>query len=132
MPAFPFSSIASLFQRHGEPLGLGLVCGLVVLMGSASRPLLAQALCSNELVRVRPAEHSGRVDVYLDNLHTAEVTVTFNLISGNTGYSHSPHLHFDVFKAKDGQGRESIPILFHTREGKGIVLREGRVYRHPQ
>lgn len=32
--------------------------------------------------------------------------------SGNTGYTAMPHLHFMVYRAKDGYGRESYPMKF--------------------
>ncbi|MBI5115076.1 M23 family metallopeptidase [Candidatus Poribacteria bacterium] len=48
--------------------------------------------------------------------------------SGNTGYSTVPHLHFSVYKPKDGWKTESIPIRFRTEEGSGITLEEGKEY----
>jgi murein DD-endopeptidase MepM/ murein hydrolase activator NlpD len=48
--------------------------------------------------------------------------------SGNTGYSTCPHLHFDVFKAKDAYKKETIPVKFKTKSGKIITLKEGSVY----
>jgi len=48
--------------------------------------------------------------------------------SGNTGFSTVPHLHFNVYKPKDGLETESIPIRFKTGEGAGIALEQGKEY----
>jgi len=52
-------------------------------------------------------------------------------LSGNSGFSRGPHLHFMVFRAQDSQRRESLPIRFITKEGEGVVLEEGRSYSAP-
>jgi murein DD-endopeptidase MepM/ murein hydrolase activator NlpD len=49
--------------------------------------------------------------------------------SGNTGFTSGPHLHFAVFKAHDGYGRETIPVKFRTADGAGITLVSGKTYR---
>jgi hypothetical protein len=49
-------------------------------------------------------------------------------LSGNSGYTRGPHLHFMVFRAKDSRTRESLPIRFVAREGSGLVLEDGRSY----
>jgi murein DD-endopeptidase MepM/ murein hydrolase activator NlpD len=50
-------------------------------------------------------------------------------LSGNTGFTSGPHLHFAVFKAKDGHGRQTIPVKFRTAEGAGITLSTGKSYK---
>jgi murein DD-endopeptidase MepM/ murein hydrolase activator NlpD len=49
--------------------------------------------------------------------------------SGNTGYSSGPHLHFCVFRTKNGRERESIPVRFRTFDAQGVTLTSGRTYR---
>lgn len=49
--------------------------------------------------------------------------------SGNTGFSSGAHLHFSVFKTKDGRQRISIPVKFRTAEGQAVTLVEGRRYK---
>jgi murein DD-endopeptidase MepM/ murein hydrolase activator NlpD len=48
--------------------------------------------------------------------------------SGNTGFSSGPHLHFAVFKTKDGKERISLPIKFRTDDDRAATLVEGRRY----
>lgn len=49
--------------------------------------------------------------------------------SGNTGFSSGPHLHFCVFKTKNGRERISIPVKFQTATEPAITLVSGRSYR---
>lgn len=51
--------------------------------------------------------------------------------SGNTGFSSGPHLHFSVFKTRDGKERISLPVKFETADGKAATLVEGRRYTAP-
>lgn len=48
--------------------------------------------------------------------------------SGNTGWSQSPHLHFEVFVPVNGEHKRGIPVKFITRMGIVPVLREGMSY----
>jgi murein DD-endopeptidase MepM/ murein hydrolase activator NlpD len=50
-------------------------------------------------------------------------------LSGNTGFSSGPHLHFCVFKTRDGRERASIPVKFRNAAGAGVTLIQGRKYK---
>jgi murein DD-endopeptidase MepM/ murein hydrolase activator NlpD len=50
-------------------------------------------------------------------------------LSGNTGFSSGAHLHFSVFKTRDGKGRLSIPVRFETADVDAVTLAEGQTYR---
>jgi len=48
-------------------------------------------------------------------------------LSGNTGFSRGPHLHFAVFVTIDGNTRATIPVHFRTPQGE-LLLEEGKDY----
>jgi murein DD-endopeptidase MepM/ murein hydrolase activator NlpD len=52
--------------------------------------------------------------------------------SGNTGFSSGAHLHFSVFKTKDGRERISLPVKFQTADERAVTLVEGRRYKAPE
>ena len=52
-------------------------------------------------------------------------------LSGNSGFSTGPHLHFAVFKTKNGSERESIPVKFRTLNAAAATLTEGQNYGCP-
>ena len=49
-------------------------------------------------------------------------------LSGNTGYSSAPHLHFAVFNTLNGRERKTIPMEFVSESGKNITPIEGKSY----
>lgn len=49
-------------------------------------------------------------------------------LSGNTGWSTRPHLHFAVFRTVDGHSRETLPVRFRLKDGSEQNPVEGRTY----
>ncbi len=49
-------------------------------------------------------------------------------LSGNTGYSTAPHLHFGVYRAARDRGTESLSVRFLTRGGAVSSPRSGARY----
>lgn len=53
-------------------------------------------------------------------------------LSGNTGFSSGAHLHFCVYRARDGRERATIPVKFEDADGRAVTLIEGNHYRAPE
>lgn len=51
-------------------------------------------------------------------------------LSGNTGYSTTPHLHTSVFKCVDGSTRQTYKVKYRTTQGNK-TLKQGQTYMAP-
>lgn len=49
-------------------------------------------------------------------------------LSGNTGHTTMPHLHFGVYRASSWGATQSVPVRFATAEGVVVTPRRGRGY----
>ena len=49
-------------------------------------------------------------------------------LSGETGYTSEPHLHFAVFNTVTGRERKTIPIEFQLTSGMHVTPQEGKSY----
>jgi murein DD-endopeptidase MepM/ murein hydrolase activator NlpD len=48
-------------------------------------------------------------------------------LSGNTGWSSGPHLHFEVFKPLE-KGKQTLPVTFHEQDGPLQEIKTGKSY----
>ena len=53
-------------------------------------------------------------------------------LSGETGFTTTPHLHFHVELPVDGRAMQTVPIRFSNAKGEAEVLKEGKVYVAPK
>jgi len=49
-------------------------------------------------------------------------------LSGNTGFTTEPHLHFAVFYTLDGSRRKTLPVTFKGNNGESFQPEEGKFY----
>jgi murein DD-endopeptidase MepM/ murein hydrolase activator NlpD len=110
--------------------------GLVVKVrdGSDTGGAQARFACFNNYVLIRHDDGTlgqychlkkGGVTVHEGDRVTDGDTIA---LSGNTGFSSGPHLHFSVYKIKDANERESLPVQFKTAEAQAITLKAGDRY----
>jgi murein DD-endopeptidase MepM/ murein hydrolase activator NlpD len=66
-------------------------------------------------------------------VHPGEIVKTGDLIalSGDTGFTTGPHMHFCVFMTRDGRDRLSLPVKFRVADGEAATLVEGEKYQAP-
>jgi murein DD-endopeptidase MepM/ murein hydrolase activator NlpD len=69
-------------------------------------------------------QHNG-VLVHLGDRVTPDQSIA---LSGNTGYTTEPHLHFAVFTLASGTNTRSLPLTFQRRDRSLYTLSEGSFY----
>ncbi|HWY78574.1 MAG TPA: M23 family metallopeptidase [Verrucomicrobiae bacterium] len=69
-------------------------------------------------------QHGNRVKVG-DRVNAGD----FIGLSGNTGFTSGPHLHFSVFKTASGHNRLSIPVKFKTADNPALTIVSRASYR---
>jgi len=75
--------------------------------------------------------HHLKTDGVLVEIGARVVAGQVIALSGNTGYSTFPHLHFGVYSALDAEHMRSHPITFTTAQGRISEPRVGRAYTAP-
>jgi murein DD-endopeptidase MepM/ murein hydrolase activator NlpD len=92
--------------------------------------------CANYVLIQHPDGTIGNyahLQVHGARVHAGQTVAAGTLIglSGNTGFTSGAHLHFSVFKARNGRERESLPVKFRTEDGTPATLLCDRVYLAP-
>ncbi|MDB6015661.1 MAG: hypothetical protein JWR19_150 [Pedosphaera sp.] len=90
--------------------------------------------CANRILIQHP---DGTVGIYGhlkqggNKVKVGERVSTGDLIglSGKTGYANGPHLHFAVFKVRNGAERVSLPVKFRTADNPELTLVSGQTYK---
>jgi len=122
-------------MRKGTPV-CAARAGMVVSLRESSKTGGSDKKFRNQSNYVCVAHDDGTIAEY-HHLHYDSVLVEVGdrveagqriALSGNTGYSTGPHLHFGVYSAIDGRRRQSHPVTFTTAEGPVHEPREGQVY----
>jgi murein DD-endopeptidase MepM/ murein hydrolase activator NlpD len=49
-------------------------------------------------------------------------------LSGNSGFSTAPHLHFAVYHTVDGRTRSTLPVEFRGATGAAFTPEQGKSY----
>ncbi|NNF66646.1 MAG: hypothetical protein HKM98_03960 [Gammaproteobacteria bacterium] len=52
-------------------------------------------------------------------------------MSGNTGHTTMPHLHFGVYRASSWGATQSVPVRYQADSGIIVKPRRGRGYTAP-
>ena len=112
--------------RAGTVIGLRSDC----IVGGPDKSLMAD--CNYVIVKHDDGtmaeylhiQHNG-VLVHLGDHVTTDQPIA---LSGNTGYTTEPHLHFAVFLQQSGSSSRSLPVTFHLTNGRDFTPSEGRYY----